>query len=227
MVNAMLWVAKTGSQWRMLPGGFPPWGAVWQQFRRWRDSGLWARVLRRLHRLVRVKAGRRPEPSMVLLDASQSKSARLGPSFHDVGGVGRGRVQRGAKRSMLVDIGGVPLAAKVTSSRPHDSTVGNQLLDEVLPELPTVRAVLVDRGYRGLAHHAAAEHGVTVEVRDRDERPEGGFKPLQPVWRVEDAFAQLGRWRRLTRSFEGTAESATAWVQVAACGTLLARLAAP
>src|SRR5690606_24181672 len=113
-----------------------------------------------------------------------------------------------------------------TSSRPHDSTVGRELLDEALPELPSVRAVLVDRGYRAPAHHAAAEHGVTVEVRYWDERLEGGFKPLQPVWRVEDAFAQLGRWRRLTRSFEGTAASATAWVQVAACGMLLGKLTA-
>lgn len=162
---------------------------------------------------------------MVMLDASQSKSARLGPSFHDVGGVGRGRVQRGAKRSMLVDILGLPVAVKVTSSRPHDSTVGRELLDEVLPELPSVRAVLVDRDYRALAHHAAAQHVVTVEVRYWDTKPEGGFKSLQPVWRVEDAFAQLGRWRRLTRSFEGTAASAPAWVQVAACGMLPAKLA--
>lgn len=37
-----------------------------------------------------------------------------------------------------------------------------------------------------------------------------GFKPLALVWRVETTFAQLGRWRRLSRCFEGSAESARA-----------------
>lgn len=36
MVNAMLFLARTGCQWRYLPDRYGPWGAVWQQWRRWR-----------------------------------------------------------------------------------------------------------------------------------------------------------------------------------------------
>lgn len=223
MVNAISWQAKTGSQWRMLPGSFPPWGSVWQQFRRWRDAGVWAEAMAEPRREVRRRAGRDPEPSMVILDAQQARTGRQGPSFHDVGGVGRGRVQRGSKRSLLVDTLGLPVAVRVTSSRPHDSTAGRELLDEVLPALPRVELVVADRGYRGLAHHVAARHGRCFEVRHWDTKPDG-FKPIAQVWRVEDAFAQLGRWRRLSRSFEGSAASATAWCQVAAVGLLLGKL---
>jgi transposase len=45
-------------------------------------------------------------------------------------------------------------------------------------------------------------------------------------YKVEHAFARLGRWRRLSRCYEGTAESARAWLEVAALAYLLARLRA-
>jgi transposase len=41
--------------------------------------------------------------------------------------------------------------------------------------------------------------------------------------KIEYAFAQLGRWRRLSRCYEGTEASATAWLQVASVGYLLGR----
>ena len=41
VVDALLYVLKTGWQWRQLPSNFPPWKAVHEQFRRWRDDGLW------------------------------------------------------------------------------------------------------------------------------------------------------------------------------------------
>jgi putative transposase len=39
IVDAILWVARTGCQWRYLPARFPDWQAVWSQWRRWRDKG--------------------------------------------------------------------------------------------------------------------------------------------------------------------------------------------
>jgi hypothetical protein len=50
---------------------------------------------------------------------------------------------------------------------------------------------------------------------DRARRERSGSSPLWLVWRVETTFAQLGRWRRLSRSFEQTRESAEAWLEVA------------
>jgi transposase len=47
---------------------------------------------------------------------------------------------------------------------------------------------------------------------------------LPMVWRVENAFAQLGRWRRLSHCFEGSAESAKAWLEVACVGYMLGRV---
>ncbi len=53
-----------------------------------------------------------------------------------------------------------------------------------------------------------------------------GFTPIAPLYRVEHAVARLGRWRRLSRCYEGTPESARAWLEVACFGYLFARLRA-
>jgi putative transposase len=50
-----------------------------------------------------------------------------------------------------------------------------------------------------------------------------GFRPIAPLYKVEHAFAQLGRWRRLSRCYEGSEASATTWLKVASVGYLLGR----
>jgi len=116
----------------------------------------------------------------------------------------------------------LPVAARVDPARPHDVRAGRALLHEALPDLPRVRAVLGDRGYRALGP-AAERHGAHVEIK---AQPAGsaGFVPIAMLWRAENAFAQLGRWRRLARCFEGTTASARAWLEVACMGYLFGRL---
>ncbi len=100
--------------------------------------------------------------------------------------------------------------------------VGRELLAERLPALPGVRVVVADRGYRGLAALAARKH-LKLDIK---APPKGavGFTPLAPLYKVEHAFAQLGRWRRLSRCYEGTEASARAWLEVAAFAYLTGRL---
>ncbi len=53
-----------------------------------------------------------------------------------------------------------------------------------------------------------------------------GRTPLWPLYKVEHTIAQLGRWRRLSRFYEGTEPSARAWLEVASVGYLAWREAA-
>jgi transposase len=78
VVDAILYLLRTGCQWRMLPGDFPPWGTVWWYFRRWRLDGVWTRVHRALHRAVREKAGHHREPSLVIMDSQSVKTTERG-----------------------------------------------------------------------------------------------------------------------------------------------------
>ncbi len=211
MVEAVLWLARTGCRWRELPPRYGSWVAVWAQWWRWRDKGVWAQAMLRLHRVARAQAGRDVEPSLLMLDAQTVKGRRAGPGFREAGGRGGGA--RGTKRTVVVDYMGLPLAARATSARPHDSAVGRQLLDDVLPARPRVATVMADRGYRALAHRVSSRYGVTVDIGYVE--PGGGFRPIRPPWKVEDCFAKLGGWRRMSRCFEGSQAAATTWLQVA------------
>jgi putative transposase len=175
-----------------------------------------------------------PSPSLLILvrnvpsyfhPASESETVRggrAGPTFHNAGG--RGGRTIGTKRSILVEILGLPLAVRVDPAKPHDVRVGRELIAERLDELPGIQAIIADRGYRGLAKLAARKH-VRLDIKTP---PQGttGFTPLWPLYKVEHAFARLGRWRRLSRCYEGTEASARAWLEVASVGYLLTRLRA-
>jgi hypothetical protein len=47
-----------------------------------------------------------------------------------------------------------------------------------------------------------------------------GFVPIRSLVKIEHAFAQLGRWRRLSRCYEGSVARARTWLEVASVGYL-------
>jgi putative transposase len=176
----------------------------------------------RLATEVRVGHERAASPSMVMIDAQTVKGGRYGPTFHTAGG--RGGRTIGTKRTILVDISGLPLSARADPARPHDVRVGRELLRQRLGHLPRLRSVVADRAYRGL--EAVAERSALALDIKAPRRGQSGFTPIGPLCKIEHAFAQLARWRRLSRCYEGSQASATAWLEVASVGYLLGRATA-
>jgi len=122
---------------------------------------------------------------MVMVNAQTVRGARYGPTFHEP--CGRGGRTIGTKRTLLVEIPGLPVAAGVDSARPHGMVAGRELLRARLPELPRVRAIVGDRAYRGLANLAERRH-VSLDIK----APLPGvtrFVPLWPLVKIEHAFA--------------------------------------
>lgn len=79
-INAILYVVKTGCQWRMLPKEFPPWQSVYGYFRRWRLDGTWDRVMHALREQARSQAGRNADPTVAIVDSRSVKTASKGGS---------------------------------------------------------------------------------------------------------------------------------------------------
>ena len=62
VINAILYVNRTGCQWRMLPVNFPPWRTVYVYYWSWQRDGVWQRINQVLVKKVRKKAGRNEQP---------------------------------------------------------------------------------------------------------------------------------------------------------------------
>ena len=80
IVNAILYVLRSGCPWRRLSHEFPAWGTVYFYFRQWQREGVWDQTLRSLRIQVRKKQGREAEPSAAIIDSQSIKtSAVRGP----------------------------------------------------------------------------------------------------------------------------------------------------
>ncbi len=44
-LNAVFWVLRTGALWKDLPAGYGKWGTAYRRFVRWRETGIWEKVL--------------------------------------------------------------------------------------------------------------------------------------------------------------------------------------
>ena len=62
MLNGILYLNKTGCQWRLVPKEFGHWSTIYGYFKRWRRDGVWARVMETLRQWERRYLGRKPEP---------------------------------------------------------------------------------------------------------------------------------------------------------------------
>lgn len=233
VINAMLYVTHTGCQWRFLPGDFGPWTRVWTQFRRWSINGTFTSLLAVLYAQARLHAGRAERlPSMVVIDTHLARGASHGgATFHDRGGPYG--MTKGAKRVIAVDVTGMPLCARVVRASTTESEATGLLMADLAAngQMERLEMVLVDKGTSERRARALSKQcGVEVRRVFWDEKPvdprtgERVFKPLSYAWRVEVAHGQLGRSRRLAKSFENSTDSATAWLQLACIARVLGAL---
>lgn len=93
--NGLRWVVRTGSPWRYVPHDLPPWGAVYQQTRRWLKAGVFEEMVHGLRVLLRLLAVRASDPTAKILD---SHTLRSTPESGSRGGYD-GRSARRARKS--------------------------------------------------------------------------------------------------------------------------------
>ncbi|SCG03189.1 Transposase DDE domain-containing protein [Streptomyces sp. DconLS] len=220
-MDAILYVDRTGVQWRYLPHDFPHWNTVYGYFARWQQEGVFAQLNGLLRQLLRQKEGREAEPSACVIDAQSVKTSTSVLASGQ--GIDAGKKIVGRKRSIVTDAMGLLCAVLVTAASVQDSIAGAHLLGQVAAEHPRIRKVWVDGGYRQHLVEHAASLGIDMEITQRKFGTRG-FTPIPKRWVAERTYGWLMLHRRLARDYETRPARSEAMIHVAMAELMARRL---
>lgn len=233
VLDACIYVLRSGCSWRMLPKDFPHWTLVYRTFRRWQSRDLFEQMYDRLRQLWRSREGRDPDPTAIILDSQSVKTSPQG----GVKGYDGAKKVKGRKRHLVTDTLGLLIAVIVTAASIPDRAVAVEAADLATAKVSTLKRLYVDGGYAGsCGRDIQAKHEITVEVvrHARQCWHEGqlplfetastGFKVLPKRWVIERTNAWNDRPRRMNKDHDRLITVSTCWIWLAESRRLLRRL---
>ena len=176
ILDAILYLVKTGCQWRMIPSDFPAWNTIYYYFSTWKRDGTIEFIMRILHKEVRKQAGRDPEPSVGIID---SRSVKTSHHTDKIKGIDGNKHIKGRKEHLAVDTLGFPIGMAVHEANMYDAAGAELVLNDMVGRSERLHCILADGGYRGERLKALAKaKGWALKVV---LRPEESSKKFQVI----------------------------------------------
>src|SRR3712207_2815583 len=177
MLQALWWLCRAGSVWKLLPGLYPPRQIIGSRLERWLKLEVLERALVVLNGCLRLARGRKRRPSAGILD---TQSVRTGPRGYDAG-----KRVKGRKRVLLVDTEGLVHAIQLVPASVQDRDTPAVAEAELAGSSPlTVWADLALNGERAAAPMTRC--GIGLELVGRKDK--AGFVVEPKRWRVEETL---------------------------------------
>jgi len=219
--NAILYLVKTGCQWRMLPNDFPKWQLVYFYYSKWSNLEIFDLLLSKLREKVRRNRGQKAQASLGIMD---SQSVRWGNN-RSLNGFDGGKKVKGIKRHVVVDKNGFLLAVMVSVANVHDSKAALLLMKTLQYLLIPLQVILADGGYRGeIIEEIRIRFNYIIQIVMRSDKKEKGFEPIHKRWIIERTFSWFDNDRRLCRNYELLMESSENMVKLSAIKLLLNKI---
>ena len=223
IVDAILYVAATGCQWRALPSNYPHWNTVHRYHRTWSQDGTWERIVDRLRRLAREQESRDPEATASVIDARSVQGAStVGASTR---GYDAGKKVSGRKVFGLVDTMRLLIATVVVPANYSDNAGGMTTVDRATSKTSSLSKVWHDAGFKKTFAKHCRKAGIDSEVVKRISP--NSFEVIPRRWVVERTWGWLTNHRRLRIDHERDPTTTEGFIWAAHARQLLRRLTKP
>jgi len=235
VVNTLLYLNRTGCQWRLLPHDLLPKSTVYDYFAKWRDHGVWPKIVAALREHIRQETPqasapetmREATPSAACVDSQTVKTTEMGGAH----GYDGAKKINGRKRHIVVDTLGLLLAVVVTAANVDDASGAQEVVGKLRPEaFPRLETIFGDTKYHNYKYyHWLAQHSDGKWRMEISSRPVGaeGFQPLRIRWVVERTNAWIGRYRRHSKDYEKRTDSSEGMIMISCISLMLRRLGPP
>ena len=219
VIDALLYLSRTGCQWNFLPSEFPPRSTVHRYFSTWRDDGTLDEISPVLREKIRVKSGRNKYPGAAIMDSQSVKTASVAESS----GFDGAKLIKGRKRHILVDVLGLVLGVMIHSVAIDERTGAKLLMARIAMLFPSIIKVWADGGYSGnpLKDWFMMTCNFILEIV---KRPREKFQIVKWRWIVERTFGWFNWYRRLSKDYEYYEASSEAWIKMASINAMVHRL---
>src|ERR1043165_6842951 len=180
MVSALVYVLKSGCQWRLLPVEYGRWQLVYYYFRKWVAYAVLEDMLYKLVGKLREGQGRAKEPSAGVVD---SQSVKIAAGVSEAVGYDAGKKVKGRKRSVATDTQGNVLAVGIGAASEHDKRAAKTIQEQV-EDYQNIQVIFADGAFKGEAPFDRKGKIKWVIVGKKA----GPFKVLPKRWVVERTF---------------------------------------